>query len=403
MRICVLNTKVQHAIPRTLAFAKYFEEVHFIQTSSLNSGKYFKNTDIIYHRIGRKGDRFVPLKLVWCLRKIKPDLIICHYLAGDHYYSAIMANKCPVVGIAMGGDILFDEGSQPPSIRERKLIKRAVQQTAYIAAKSKTLEDRLYSFHTKALIETNYWGLDFAKFTPGNKYVSRKKLGLPLRSLIILSPRTWAPHLNIDKVVEAFSIINFQLSNAKLVMIGHKPISEYTASVKEKITKLGIQDKVVIRNYVEYMEMVDYYRAADVIVSLGRSEGFPTTVLEALACQKPVVVGRIPQISEIITDKREALLCNFTPNDIAAKVIDLLKDKKLANYIAKNGRKKVKEVADIEINAKKFAKSVRDIAIKQKNNKFIEWVTFTSFFLFDYFLRLIIKVINKIKSNILQN
>ena len=44
--------------------------------------------------------------------------------------------------------------------------------------------------------------------------------------------------------------------------------------------------------------MPDYHRLADVLVSIPISDSTPVTVLEAMACEKPIVAGDLPSVRE---------------------------------------------------------------------------------------------------------
>ena len=44
------------------------------------------------------------------LRTVEADAFVCHYAAGGHVYACLLAGKRPLSLVAMGNDILMDEG-----------------------------------------------------------------------------------------------------------------------------------------------------------------------------------------------------------------------------------------------------------------------------------------------------
>ncbi len=83
-------------------------------------------------------------------------------------------------------------------------------------------------------------------------------------------------------------------------------------------------------------ELKALYGAAACFVFPSRYEGFGLPVAEAMICGCPVVASDIPVLREIFPDA--ALFCDpLSPDDIAAKVMQLLADKALASKLSNAG------------------------------------------------------------------
>jgi glycosyltransferase involved in cell wall biosynthesis len=68
-------------------------------------------------------------------------------------------------------------------------------------------------------------------------------------------------------------------------------------------------------------------RGAMVSVVCSRYENFPGTVLEAAATGGPIVAARVGGIPEVVRDGVDGLLHRpGDPDDLAAKIVDLLRD-----------------------------------------------------------------------------
>ena len=75
-----------------------------------------------------------------------------------------------------------------------------------------------------------------------------------------------------------------------------------------------------------------YYSAADVMISLSSNDSLPNTMLEAMACGCPVIMGDIPQIREWITDGQNGYLCPVKDADkLAECIIKVIEDPQRMN------------------------------------------------------------------------
>ena len=91
----------------------------------------------------------------------------------------------------------------------------------------------------------------------------------------------------------------------------------YEARVREIVSRGSASDRVRFTGAIPHDEMPDYYRFADVTVSIPSSDGTPMSVLESMACGTPVLVSRIPNYdTHYIEDEKTVLTAD--PNDSVA-------------------------------------------------------------------------------------
>ena len=323
MKVCVVSPGVVHAVPRSVAIAKYFDAVHFVDIVAKADPAQLERHGVRYHGPAGTGGSINRKQLRRLFREINPDLIICHFASGDHFFNAIAWGECPVAVVAMGQDVLYEAGDVRVSPMRRLLTRMALRRCCYISAKSEYLARRIRSFGVKAPVEVNYWGADLEHFSPGDRKTARRELGWEENGIYLLSPRAIEPRLNIDVIVDAFAAVRARFPDAKLVILGRSN-PDYLRRIEGQIERLGIRDRIILSGEVTQVMLPVYYRASDLVLSMAASEGFPNTILEVMGCRVPVMIGRIRQIEELLEDGSNAIVCEIDPGEIAGRIIDFI-------------------------------------------------------------------------------
>jgi glycosyltransferase involved in cell wall biosynthesis len=207
----------------------------------------------------------------------------------------------------------------------RNKIDKFITLTAF--AKSKFLESRVNASPDQFMLKPNY--ID----DPGDGMETREDFFL------------YVGRLSEEKGIRV--LLNaFKNPELKLVIIGNGPmLPEVESVVKERnnIQYLGFQPKDVIMDNLK--------RAKSLVFPSTCYEGFPLTILEALATGTPVIASRIGGIGEIVKDKFNGLL--FEPgNEIS--LINALRELKNHDLkaLSANARKSYLESYTPEMNYK---------------------------------------------------
>lgn len=128
-------------------------------------------------------------------------------------------------------------------------------------------------------------------------------------------------HKGIDRLLEAVSIARAEVPNIVLFLVGPKK-RRYSSEIPRLITKLGLSDHVVLVGPL--YDPQDKYSAlisSDLFVLTSRFEGFPLTVLEALACGVPVLVTKGTNAGGMLADKRAGIVCEGRAKEIASAIV----------------------------------------------------------------------------------
>lgn len=98
-------------------------------------------------------------------------------------------------------------------------------------------------------------------------------------------------------VLRAFESVRRDHPETALYFCGDGPLRR---ALEARVRERGLSDAVTFLGHVPYDEMPAVYRAADCLVLASRTEGFPRTVMEALACETPAVTSRLDQIAPVV-------------------------------------------------------------------------------------------------------
>jgi glycosyltransferase involved in cell wall biosynthesis len=143
-----------------------------------------------------------------------------------------------------------------------------------------------------------------------------------------------AARLIADKGIDVLLDAAARVPQARFVIAGEGPQRDALAA---QIARLGLEDRVSLLGWRQDVRAL--LAAADLFVLPSRNEGFPISLLEALASGTPVIASRIGGIPELISDKHTGLL--VPPDDapaLAAAISTLLADSTMSKLFVIAGR-----------------------------------------------------------------
>ena len=186
-------------------------------------------------------------------------------------------------------------------------------------------------------------GVDHRLFAPGEGHLARARLGHPGERVMLFVGRI-QPLKGLELAVECLAEID---DDPRLWVVGGPSGAEgpgELARVRARARDLGVVERVLFLPPVPHDQLVDYYRAADVVLVPSRSESFGLVALEAAACGTPVVAADVGGLTAIVEDGVTGFLVKGRdPLDWATPVSLLLDDPELAQAMgaraaARSGR-----------------------------------------------------------------
>jgi len=110
------------------------------------------------------------------------------------------------------------------------------------------------------------------------------------------------PLKGVHHLLNAFAMLPKDLSEARLLIIGHPEDREYTANLKAQVKRLGLDGRVEFLGEVSQKELASYMAQSRVFVLPSLSEGLGRVVFEAMAVGTPVVASRVGGIPEVVEE-----------------------------------------------------------------------------------------------------
>jgi len=147
-------------------------------------------------------------------------------------------------------------------------------------------------------------------------------------------------------LVEAVRLVNEKLK-VHLLIGGEGALRQELAGL---IRENGLEESVTFLDHIPGNLMNVYYSLADIYVQpsiideSGTTEGLGVTLLEAMSCETPCIGSRVGGIPDIIRDGENGFLVNpANPEQLAEKILLLLRDKDLCARMGREGRRFVEE------------------------------------------------------------
>jgi glycosyltransferase involved in cell wall biosynthesis len=275
-------------------------------------------------------------------RRLRPDILQVHYLTLNGL-RAWASGVHPRVVTVWGNDVLIDPRR---SRRARFLARLALGSADIVTGISQHVLDAAVEFgaapeRTRRI----HFGVDTELFAPGPAPAAlRARLGLEGRR-VLFSPRIIDDLYRHDVVVDALARLP---GDVVLVMTRYAATPATVASLERRIATAGLEGRVLMLPGIPHAEMPDYYRLADVVVSVPESDAGPVTLVEALAAGRPVVASDLPPVREWLADLDPACLVPVGDVDATAGAIAALlaRSPKETAEAAERGRGEALERAD---------------------------------------------------------
>ena len=198
----------------------------------------------------------------------------------------------------------------------RNMLKRPEVVIAPSAPVKQELEENGVVMKACEVVPT---GVDCKRFTPENydkKFLERFGLG---GKRVMLHVGRLSMEKRLEIVLEAMARLSAKVPDLRLLVVGAGPAME---SYKNKVSKLGLSDKVVFTGFLPDEELPVAYASCEALVISSTFETQGLVVLEALASGTPVVGIRYRAIPEFVHEGKNG--CLFESDSCAEAIMRCL-------------------------------------------------------------------------------
>jgi len=172
---------------------------------------------------------------------------------------------------------------------------------------------RLYDAAPDA-VRTVSPGVDLERFRPGSRAAARAALGVPADAVVLAFAGRIQPLKAPDVLLRATAALVRRdpgLRRRLVVLVAGGPSGsglEQPRSLMDLAVELGIDDVTRFLPPQGGQDLVNVYRAADVVAVPSHNESFGLVALEAQACGTPVVAARVGGLPVAVDDEVSGLL-----------------------------------------------------------------------------------------------
>jgi len=290
------------------------------------------------------------------LKKLTEDLDIIH--SADSWYPfTYQAVKTGKPTIATQWENLPFNVHGNPYMKIQEYNREHV--THFVAITEKAKEALLTEGVKPEKITVIPAGVDCDRFKPTPKE-STNKFGITGDSTKILFVGRLTPEKGILDLLTAFASLTKNRQNVELLIAG-TGTQEKQTQIEKLISSLKIQNKIKLLGNIPYTDMPILHNLADIFCLPSIevnfwAEQFGFSIVEAMACGKPVVSTATGSIPEIVKNRKTGILVEQkNPAMLQSALEELLVDPKERELFGINARKWVLEAFESNKIAKQLA------------------------------------------------
>ena len=193
----------------------------------------------------------------------------------------------------------------------------------------------------KSVLHTVYSGIDPARFPYQKEDCNtlHQMYGWSRSIKIVGNASALAPHKDYYTFIRVAEKLLKTKSDIRFVIVGSGPLE---GDLKIFVHELGLNDQIKFTGFREDVPKV--LPEFDVMLITSETEGLGTTIIDAFACNVPVVGTNAGGIPELIEDQKTGLLREVRAiDDLAEAVVELLDHPTIGEKLSQGAKIKLKD------------------------------------------------------------
>ena len=271
------------------------------------------------------------------LRKIRPDLLHVHNGSGYGTLGSLSGFQPRILSV-WGSDVYEYPDLSP---LHRWIVKQNLRRADRVCSTSAVMAERTRSIcPTVKNLRVTPFGIDLKRFKPCKK---AKQEG----TITLGTVKTLEYTYGIDILIRAFADASKSLKGSdpalsqrlRLLIVGGGADFD---KLKKLAERLGIGHKATFTGQVPHRLIPECLNQLDIYVAASRRESFGVAVLEASACEKPVVVSDVGGLPEIVVNGKTGMIIpSENIEGFTEAIIQLIQNKQLRKVMGISGRRHV--------------------------------------------------------------
>jgi L-malate glycosyltransferase len=294
-----------------------------------------------YVKFGNLKHFFSVKEVKELVKRVKPDLIHAHYATG-YAYLLRKTQFHPAIVSVWGTDVLvFPEKSS----FHRNFVIKNLEYADHICATSKIMARKVNELLPNCNhLSTIPFGVDSSIFY--SKHDQNQQ-----SDFVIGTTKAITKGYGGDRLIQCFLDLYLKFYDRfpdksikiKLLLVGGK-YGEFFEDLKKKYFNHSGWSSIEFLGHIENSELPSVLSRMNLFLCLSRSESFGVSVLEAEACEVPVICTNIGGLPEVVSDKNTGFLVEESDlENLPDVIIDLIFDKETRVKLGRNAREFVIE------------------------------------------------------------
>jgi len=354
-------------------------DVHFIGYDSDSNPKDMVAQGVKLHRVKRVDYPCLKSEpYVWSLASQATrvaereglDLLHANY-AVPHALSAYLAREAlktkgkhlPYVVTGHGSDI-HTNGAKDEINPILRLALNGADALTYVSKDLQSIAKDVLGVDKDGRVIPNFVDTDI--FAPGSTGL-RNELDIPQDAFVVGHVSNFAPVKQTGDIADVASNMRGAntLHNVYFLMVGD---GEHRSVLEREVERRGLSGHFIFRGRRLSEEVVSSYRVMDSLILPSKHEGNPLTLLEAMACETPVVGYDVGGVSETIGAGGGFLVPNRDGAAMGSQLSKLKADKALRERVGREARKNVMEKFSVSGVMSKYLDVFREVVERGAEN-----------------------------------
>jgi glycosyltransferase involved in cell wall biosynthesis len=252
------------------------------------------------------------------------------------YYPLYARPRGPRRPVVLYGALHLDDDHVDPSI-----LRATSRAQAYIAFTEFERQVLIRNGIPAARVHVIGLGVEVDRFLDASGATIRARYGIGDVPVVGFIGRH-AQYKGCDTLIKAMTTVWDRFPEAHLILAGSRTAFSDQLDALVAALPPAKRARVTIEHDFSEDDKPQWFAACDIVASVSSRESFGIVYVEAWACGKPVIGGRIGAVECVIRDGEDGLLVPCAdPPALASAIESLLADDAFRERLGRNGRDKV--------------------------------------------------------------